>query len=132
MLTGGCYCGQIRYEVTGEPFHESNCHCSICRRTTGAPLVTWFSVKQTEFRFSAGNPACFRSSEKAERTFCPRCGTQLTFQVLRRPDEIDVTVCSLDKPDAVPPREHIHTASKPDWMRICDGLPDYPARRNDD
>ena len=33
MLQGGCFCGRIRYEVTGTPFNETNCHCSICRRT---------------------------------------------------------------------------------------------------
>ena len=44
MLTGGCFCGAIRYEARGTPFHESNCHCSICRRTTGAPFVTWFAA----------------------------------------------------------------------------------------
>jgi hypothetical protein len=45
MLTGGCFCGDIRYAVTGSPFHPTNCHCSICRRTTGAPFVAWFSVR---------------------------------------------------------------------------------------
>lgn len=33
MLKGGCFCGAVRYEAEGEPFHETNCHCSICRRT---------------------------------------------------------------------------------------------------
>jgi len=50
MLQGGCFCGRIRYEVAGRPFHETNCHCSICRRTTGAPFVAWFSVRPLEFR----------------------------------------------------------------------------------
>jgi AraC-like DNA-binding protein len=31
MLTGGRFCGSIRYEADGKPFHETNCHCSICR-----------------------------------------------------------------------------------------------------
>jgi hypothetical protein len=35
MLQGGCFCGRVRYEVTGIPFDETNCHRSICRRTTG-------------------------------------------------------------------------------------------------
>ena len=32
MLTGGCHCGAIRYEVEGEPQHSALCHCSDCRR----------------------------------------------------------------------------------------------------
>jgi hypothetical protein len=43
-ITGGCFCGFVRSETTGTPCEESICHCSICRRTAGAPLVAWFSV----------------------------------------------------------------------------------------
>ena len=50
MLTGGCFCGAIRYEARGTPFDETNCHCSICRRTPGAPFVTWFSPRSSDFR----------------------------------------------------------------------------------
>ena len=38
MLQGGCFCGRIRYEVTGTPFNETNCHCSICRRDDGRAI----------------------------------------------------------------------------------------------
>lgn len=44
-LEGGCLCGAVRYRVTGKPYHVTHCHCSMCRRASGAPLVTWFSVK---------------------------------------------------------------------------------------
>jgi hypothetical protein len=98
MLQGGCFCGRIRYEVTGIPFHETNCHCSICRRTTGAPFVAWFSVRPSEFRWLSGRPSRFRSSAQATRSFCAHCGTQLTFEDLGYPDEIDVTTSSLNRP----------------------------------
>jgi len=39
MLKGGCYCGAVRYEAAGTPFNETSCHCTICRRTTGAPFT---------------------------------------------------------------------------------------------
>ena len=80
MLIGGCFCGAIRYEVTGTPFNATNCHCSICRRTTGAPFVTWFSVRPAEFRLVQGQPRQFNSSERGVRRFCGRCGTQITFK----------------------------------------------------
>jgi hypothetical protein len=129
MLTGGCYCGRIRYEVTGRPLHETNCHCSICRRTTGAPFVTWFSVRPSEFRFVAGEPTRFRSSPRGTRSFCPVCGAQLTFQGDEWPDEIDLTTSSLDDPALVPPRDHTHTSSKLRWVHIGDGLPAFPEAR---
>jgi hypothetical protein len=42
---------------------ETNCHCTICRRTSGAPFVTWFTVAETAFRITSGKPASFRSSD---------------------------------------------------------------------
>ena len=77
MLKGGCYCGAIRYEARGTPFNESICHCSICRRTAGAPFVAWFSVKRSDFRLVQGSPVAFQSTSKAVRKFCGACGTQL-------------------------------------------------------
>src|SRR5262249_26438463 len=77
MLRGGCFCGWIRYETGATPFDETNCHCSICRRTTGAPFVAWFSMPRSEFRLVCGEPTRFESTAKGTRSFCPRCGTQL-------------------------------------------------------
>jgi hypothetical protein len=131
MLKGGCFCGVIRYETGGVPFNETVCHCSICRRTTGAPFVGWFSVPRSEFRFLQGTPTRFRSTDKATRTFCPRCGTQLTFESDDLLDELDVTTSSLDEPQRVQPRDHIHTSSKLGWVTLADGLPEYREARNE-
>jgi hypothetical protein len=132
MLQGGCYCGRIRYEVTGAPFHETNCHCSICRRTTGAPFVAWFSVRPSEFRLVSGEPTHFRSSTKGTRSFCAHCGTQLTFRGDDWPDEVDVTTCSLDHPEQVPPCDHTRTSSKLRWIHLSDGLAQHPETRPGD
>ena len=53
-MTGGCFCGFVRYRADGAPFDETNCHCTICRRTSGAPFVAWFSVARADFAFIAG------------------------------------------------------------------------------
>jgi hypothetical protein len=132
MLSGGCFCGSIRYEATGTPFNETSCHCSICRRTTGAPFVVWFSVQRTQFQLMGGEPTRLRSTAHGTRSFCPRCGTQLTFEDDNYPDEIDVTTCSLDAPNALPPRDHTHASSKVHWVALCDGLPAFPASRGHD
>jgi hypothetical protein len=129
MLTGGCFCGRIRYEVVGSPFNETNCHCSTCRRTTGAPFVAWFSVRRSQFRIVSGTPTLFNSSDTARRGLCPQCGTQLTFENRELPDEIDITTCSLDDPERVPPKDHTRTSSKLSWISLSDGLPKYPEWR---
>lgn len=124
VLKGGCFCGQVRYEAGGTPFHETLCHCSDCRRAAGAPTVAWFSVLRKDFRFTAGAPNLYRSSGHAIRRFCPNCGTQLTFEADALPDELDVTIASLDDPDALPPRDHTRAAGRLAWDVIGDGLPE--------
>jgi hypothetical protein len=132
MLEGGCFCGGIRYEARGLPVHLTNCHCSICRRTTGAPFVAWFSVQRSEFKLLKGKPTQFRSSPKGSRCFCARCGTQLTFEHDDVPDQIDVTTCSLDDPERLPPEDHTRTSSKLTWINFADGLPEHREARPGD
>jgi hypothetical protein len=127
-LTGGCLCGAIRYEARGAPFHRTVCHCSMCRRSTGAPMVAWFSVKLADFAITAGQPSHYRSSAQAVRSCCPTCGTQLTFKYDGLA-EIDVTVGSLDDPAAVAPNDHTYVSSQLPWVKLDDGLPQYDEAR---
>jgi hypothetical protein len=129
-LTGGCFCRDVRYELAGKPSQETNCHCTMCRGTTGAPLVSWFSVARSEFRLTRGTPSRFRSSAQATRSFCGRCGTQLTFERDDLPLELDVTTCSLDQPELVPPRDHTWTSSQLPWIDLGDPLPRHPSARS--
>lgn len=130
MLEGGCLCGFVRYRVRGRPSHETLCHCSICRRASGAPVVAWFTVRRADLVVVSGEPATFRSSDHGTRTFCPRCGTPLAFRSARLPDEVDVTTCSLDAPERVAPRDHTHAAARLGWLVPGDDLPRHPAERD--
>ena len=129
MLEGGCLCGAIRYRAEGPPFHRTSCHCSICRRASAAPFVAWFSVPRATFRWLGAEPAWYQSTPEARRGFCPACGTPLCFSHGDFPDEIDLTTCSLDQPEAFPPQDHTWTSSKLDWVTLDDGLPAWPGRR---
>ena len=127
-LAGGCHCGAIRYAATGPTYHATMCHCTICRGTTGAPAVAWFSVRAAGFRWTQGQPKSFRSSAEGTRTFCGDCGTALTF---RRDglDEVDVTSASLDRPEALPPEDHTYARSRLPWMDGLGSLPQHETTR---
>ena len=129
MIEGSCFCGFVRYQAGGTPTYATLCHCTICRRTSGAPVVAWFTLAHDAYRLLSGEPASFRSSDHGTRSFCPRCGTPLTFQSDRLPDEIDVTTCSLLDPELVPPRDHVRTSSRLTWLEPGDDLPAYPEAR---
>ncbi len=130
-LQGGCRCGHIRYVVEGTPFHMTLCHCRDCRQTTGAPAVAWYSLRPGELRWINGPPKWFASSPGITRSFCPECGTPLTCrdQAL---DEVDITTCSLDDPEQLPPRDHSDTASQLSWLRFADSWPRFIGSRSDE
>ncbi len=129
MLLGGCLCGSIRYESGAPITCETLCHCSTCRRAQAAPFVAWFTVPAAEFRLIGGEPARYASTQRATRSFCPRCGTPLTFQHADTPEEIDVTTCSLDDAERVPPRDHTFARSRLSWVTLDDGLPRFAQSR---
>ena len=131
LLQGGCFCGAVRYVADGEVFNSTLCHCSDCRRIAGAPAVAWFSVPMAGLRFSQGNPATFRSSAQVLRGFCATCGTTLTYQHDRYPDEIDIATASLDDPEAVPPQDHTFVQDRLVWMQMAGGLPEYRRTRSE-
>jgi hypothetical protein len=126
MLTGGCYCRAIRYEIHSGPFDTTLCHCATCRKISAAPAVAWFSVGKNGLRWVQGTPKTFESSPEVLRTFCGECGTPLTYAHAESPDVVDVSTCSLDEPDEVPPASRTWSRYRLSWDRTADGLPDYP------
>lgn len=125
VYEGGCLCGAIRYRARGTPEEPTLCHCSICRRASGAPVVAWATFPTKQIEWLTGEPRRFKSSAKAERSFCGACGTALTFTFVKSPDRTDVTLASLDRPETIAPRDHIFTSTRIPWMRFADGLPAF-------
>lgn len=131
MHQGGCFCGAVRYLVTAEPFNSTLCHCTMCRRASGAPCVAWFSVPRTGLHVTAGKLAYYASSPGVRRGFCAGCGTQLTFEDAASADELDVTTASLDDPETMPPGDHTYMQSHLRWLQLADTLPRYLRTRSE-
>jgi len=124
---GGCLCGAVRYEITGPVSNPCYCHCTTCRRATGAPLVPWGTFAREAVRIVRGRLSEFRSSAQVSRGFCAHCGTSLTYRHEARAGEIDVTLATLDDPTLVPPRMHVWVKDRLPWVAIGDDLPQLPA-----
>jgi hypothetical protein len=129
-IEGGCFCGDIRYRVSGPVSHETCCHCSQCRRSSGAPFVAWFSVRRPALQLTSGTPTEIQSSDHGTRSFCSRCGTALLFRSSHFPDELDVTICSLDSPEQVPPIDHTQTRSRLSWIEVDTTRPSFTDERS--
>ena len=117
-ITGGCYCGAIRFQASGQPMHQANCHCANCRRAAGAQAVAWITVESSVFAFEKGTPKKYRTDTGAWRTFCDLCGTSLTYENDARPNEIDITTGSLDRPEDFPPTEDVFPEEKLPWVDL--------------
>ena len=129
MIRGACHCGACRYEIDVDTLDDvANGHCTICRRTSGAPLVTWATVPHARFRWTAGTPTRYRSSPPALRFFCPGCGAQLAFEHADWPGTIDVTTATLEHPESHPPTRHIWSATRMPWLPMGD-LPQHVDER---
>lgn len=121
---GGCHCGSVRYEVSGEPQHVALCHCSDCRKSSGAPMVAWAAFTEEQFKLVEGEPVTFNSSGSAMRSFCPKCGSGLYYRNAEfLPGIVDIQSATLDDPDALPAGAHIQTAERIGWMESAHNLP---------
>ena len=132
MAEGGCLCGALRYRIEGPPLHADYCHCRLCQRSTGAPVVAGGTWPGARFAWLHGEPGTFASSEQGVRSFCPNCGTQLTFVHADAPALVDVTLAGLDDPAAFAPEYHIWTMSRIPWLDTSDDLPRYTGAGHDD
>ena len=101
-IEGGCFCGDIRYAIDAGDYVAANCHCTMCRRIHAAPFVSWLVVPSNAFHYTKGAVNELQSSEHGARYFCAACGSHLACVNAGHPEIVDVTICSLDVPEAFP------------------------------
>ncbi|MGE0851862.1 MAG: GFA family protein [Hyphomicrobiaceae bacterium] len=104
-----------------------HCHCESCRRATSSPMTTWISVPRSALSFTKGAPRYFSSSHGVRRGFCENCGSPLTYESERVPDEVHLCAASLTDPSTVSPSRHAFVAEQLPWLEVFDDLPRYAA-----
>jgi hypothetical protein len=122
---GRCHCGAIRFTTSGEPLFVALCHCESCRRSTGGALVAWCGFRRGDVVSSGMAPCYHESSPGVRRGFCPRCGTSLTFESTRWPDDIHLMASNFDNPADFMPQCHVFAGERLPWLHFADGLPQY-------
>jgi hypothetical protein len=129
VLSGGCVCGEVRYEVS-EPFVSANyCHCTRCQRRTGTGASANGRTAEGSFRIVKGEEfvKCWDPGGGGfPKCFCSNCGSALYSQ---SPDggEIAVRLGTVDGDPGIRPEKHQFTAYAAVWEPIPDdGLPRFP------
>jgi nitrite reductase/ring-hydroxylating ferredoxin subunit len=122
---GGCRCGRVRYQARAEAVNVRVCHCRSCQKWTGAAFFCRAVFPRQSVDIS-GPVEHYMTSADVKRGSCPNCGTALTVQRLSTPEFIGLAVPTLDDPNALPPDCHFWVSDKLDWVKLDDGLPQYP------
>lgn len=120
VQTGGCLCGAVRFEVTGEGSNPHSCSCRNCQQHTGAPTVAWveFARDQVRWTGTAGAPATYRSSDYSSRAFCAACGSSIG--AIDDAPTVALLVGSFDDPAqaAFAPEYHSFDDVRPGWWHF--------------
>ncbi len=122
-MTGHCLCGAIGFETASAPIKVIHCHCSMCRRQSGAGFATYAMFDAADVRFRGPSPALHRSSPVAQRGHCGTCGSPVNFLYDAEPERIYLAAGLFDAPQDLSPAEHWYAEGELAWLHLADGLP---------
>jgi hypothetical protein len=130
VVRGSCLCGDVAFEVRGEPLRMYNCHCSRCRRGRSAAHASNIFYPEDSFTWVRGESqvADFQLPEAQYfgTAFCRRCGSDVPRPSPQR-KLVTIPAGCLDDDPGMRPLADIHVASKASWFEITDALPRFDA-----
>ena len=122
-LTGGCWCGVVRYRVADALRYAANCHCSRCRAATGSAFKPFAGIEREKLELVEGSDRLHViGDDTLNDTRCSACGS-LLYSVVREGAYVHVALGSLVDTPTIRPTEHIFVGSKAAWFEIEDALP---------
>ena len=124
-ITGECFCGRIRYQITGKLRDARSCHCSRCRKAFSSQASAYAEVNPDEFQWVSGEEllTTYHSQEEYGLQFCSRCGSTLCG--IYQGAVHGVTLGCLNGQPDVEIGMHIFVGSKANWEVLSEGAPHY-------
>jgi hypothetical protein len=132
QVSGGCFCGSVRFEARAYIRDAYYCHCRTCQKISGAPAGIGVFVEPGSLRFTKGEPQFFQTSHFGERGFCRDCGSRLIWKHIgtQHPELTNLDVGCLDHPEHVVPTSHQCVESQLHWYQFDAGLPRLRSEEN--
>ena len=124
ILTGACLCRAVTYEVADAFDYAMNCHCSDCRRATGAAFKSFAGIARDKLGIVKGADNLLIFGDANHDVHCRTCGS-LLYSVVRNGAFVHVTMGTLDDAPGIRPQRHIFVGSKAPWFTITDDLPQH-------
>jgi len=78
-LTGACFCGTVKFEVSGEPVAMGYCHCTSCRHWSAGPVNAFSLWKPDALKVTEGaaDIGTYNKTPISFRKWCTKCGGHL-------------------------------------------------------
>ena len=125
MLTGGCFCSKVSYEIDGSLMNGRSCHCSRCRKAFNSASSAYAELAPgSEVRWTGEDAlSTYSSSEGWAIGFCSNCGSTLCG--LWNGEAHGFTLGCMDGDPGVEIDKHIFVDSKAPWDHIGGDAPQF-------
>ena len=125
-IEGGCYCGALRFEVSGDAVFRGQCHCRECQYFSGGHPNPVMALPDAEFSYTKGSPKQFTRTDldtPVTREFCADCGTHLLAKSPNLPGMLLFKIGCFDDPAVFGQAEMaIYTSDKQAFHHVPDGI----------
>lgn len=129
-VTGGCFCGAVRYEYSGEPSFMAHCQCTRCRKASGTGHSSFLAVQDADLALTGNltfHDAPADSGNVVSRGFCPTCGSPIMARNSGWPGIAALTASCLDDPEVFQPQVVAYSACGASWDTMDPDLPVFDA-----
>lgn len=121
--TGRCLCGQVTYEVTGDPIATAVCHCDHCQRQSGGAFSVNLVIHESQLAVSGDLTTYVETGENDDgeyvhRRFCPNCGSPIVSALLGTDGVVAVKVGTLDDRSDVTPMVEVWCDDRQPWVEL--------------
>lgn len=135
MISGSCLCGGVRFKIEKAVGPFELCHCTRCRKRSGAAAFPTVRVFCSDFKLLSGReliksydaPLLYRPPPY-RASFCTECGSPVP-PADPEGDSLEIPAGLLDSDPEIRPDKHILVEFVPPWDEINDGLPQYNVRK---
>ncbi len=127
--TGGCFCGQVRFEIGAEPAGARTCWCRDCQYIASGSATNNVLFREESVTFTGEISEIEKIADSGNvirRGFCPKCGTHLYSRTVEpKGAPIRIRAGTLDDPELMAPKDVIWTSSAPSWAVFDEALPHH-------
>ncbi len=128
-ISGGCLCGQVRYESDSEILRAYHCHCRDCQKLSGTGHLSLLAISEENFELTGSLKYFEKSGDSGNKVslgFCPNCGSNILGKPQQLPGVIAIAAGSLDDTSLFVPAMELFTDSAPSWDLFNDQTQKFP------